>query len=112
MPYKEVKIEKLFYSIGEAADILGVNTSLVRFWANTFDDVICPQKNKKGNRLFSAEDMDNLKIIYHLVKEKGMTLKGAHKRIKDNRNGENKTVEVVNSLTKVKELLQEIKEML
>ncbi len=112
MPYKEVKVEKMFYSIGEVADIFGVNTSLIRFWANTFPDIIKPQKNKKGNRLFMPVDVDNIKLIYHLVKEKGMTLEGARMRIKGNKDGEDKSYEVINSLKSVRELLLEIKEML
>ena len=112
MPYKEVKVEKMFYSIGEVADMFGVNTSLIRFWANTFPDIIKPQKNKKGNRLFTPEDVSSIKLIYHLVKEKGMTLEGARKRIKDNKKGENKSFEVIESLKSVRELLLEIKEML
>jgi len=58
MPYKEQKVEKLFYSIGEVADMFKVNTSLIRFWEKEFD-IIKPKKNKKGNRLFTKEDIDN-----------------------------------------------------
>jgi len=81
MPYKEVKVEKLYYSIGEVAKMFNVNTSLIRFWEKEFD-IIKPKKNKKGNRLFTQQDIDNFHIIYHLVKEKGMTLKGAKKKMK------------------------------
>ena len=73
--------EKLFYQIGEVANELGVNVSLIRFWEKEFD-IIKPKKNKKGNRLFSKKDFDNLKTIYFLVKEKGYTLDGAKKKIK------------------------------
>ncbi len=76
MPYKERKIEKVYYTIGEVAEMFDVNTSLIRFWEKEFD-IIKPKKNKKGNRLFTKQDIDNLHIIYHLVKERGMTLKGA-----------------------------------
>ena len=68
---------KVYYSIGEVADMFGVNTSLIRFWEKEFD-VIKPHKNKKGNRQFTKADIDNFHLIYHLVKEKGMTLKGAN----------------------------------
>ena len=71
MPYKEKKIEKLYYSIGEVAEILQVNTSLIRFWEKNFT-IIKPHKNKKGNRYFTKEDIENLKLIYHLVKEQRM----------------------------------------
>ena len=68
MPYKETKVEKLYYSIGEVAEMFHVNTSLIRFWEKEFD-IIKPKKNKKGNRLFTKEDIDNFHIIYHLVKD-------------------------------------------
>ena len=73
---------KLYYSIGEVADMFGVNTSLIRFWEKEFD-VIKPHKNKKGNRQFTKADVDNFHLIYHLVKEKGMTLKGAQQQLKN-----------------------------
>ena len=112
MPYKETKIEKMFYSIGEVADMFGESTSLIRFWANKFNDVIKPQKNKKGNRLFTSEDIKNFRIIHQLVREKGMTLDGAHKRMKDNRSGEDHSAEVRESLERIKEELLAIKEAL
>ena len=84
MPYKEKKVEKLYYSIGEVARIFDVNTSLIRFWEKEFD-IIKPKKNKKGNRFFTKQDIDNFHLIYHLVKERGMTLNGAKKKIKENK---------------------------
>ena len=68
------KKQKLYYSIGEVADMFDVNTSLIRFWEKEFS-IIKPQKNSKGNRMFTVKDVDNFHLIYHLVKEKGMTLK-------------------------------------
>ena len=82
MPYIEKKVEKLYYSIGEVAEMFKVNTSLIRFWEKEFD-VIKPKKNKEGNRFFTKKDIDNLHLIYHLVKEKGMTLSGAKKKLKE-----------------------------
>lgn len=76
MPYKEKEIEKIFYSIGEVAKMFDVNTSHIRFWSKQFD-VIKPATNKKGNRMFTIGDIENFRVIYHLVKEKGFTLKGA-----------------------------------
>lgn len=76
MPYKEKEIEKIFYSIGEVARMFDVNTSHIRFWSKQFD-VIKPATNKKGNRMYTLSDIENFKVIYHLVKEKGFTLKGA-----------------------------------
>jgi DNA-binding transcriptional MerR regulator len=107
MPYKEKKVEKLFYSIGEVSEMLGVNPSLIRFWEKNFT-IIKPQKNKKGNRLFTVKDIEILKLIYHLVKEKGMTLEGAQKRLKDNKEGEDRSFEVVDRLTKIKEMLLDV----
>lgn len=82
MPYKEKEIQKLYYSIGEVAAMFGVNTSLIRFWEKEFD-IIKPSKNKKGNRLFSAEDLENFKKIFILVKGEGHTLQGAKEKLKN-----------------------------
>ncbi|MDD4215593.1 MAG: MerR family transcriptional regulator, partial [Bacteroidales bacterium] len=76
MPLKKKPVEKIYYSIGEVAEIFEVNTSLIRFWEKEFD-IIRPFRNKKGNRLFTKEDVKNFYIIYHLVKERGFTLQGA-----------------------------------
>jgi DNA-binding transcriptional MerR regulator len=84
LPYKETDIIKLYYTIGEVAEMFEVNTSLIRFWEKEFD-IIKPKKNKKGNRLFTPEDIDNFKVIYNLVKEQGLTLDGAKKYLKENR---------------------------
>ncbi|MBL7884142.1 MAG: MerR family transcriptional regulator [Bacteroidia bacterium] len=84
MGYKEVEITKLYYSIGEVADLFKVAPSLIRFWEKEFD-VLKPKKNKKGNRLFTPEDVVNFKIIYNLVKEQGLTLEGAKKYLKENK---------------------------
>src|SRR5262245_15180536 len=81
MPYREKEIEKIYYTIGEVAEMFHVNTSHIRFWSNEFD-VIRPSTNKKGNRLYTQSDIANVKKIYHLVKEKGFTLKGAKTELK------------------------------
>ena len=73
---------KQYYRIGEVAKAFGVNTSLIRFWEGEFD-IIKPKKNKKGNRLFRPDDIKNFQLIYHLVKEKGFTLDGAKKKLKE-----------------------------
>jgi DNA-binding transcriptional MerR regulator len=108
MPYKEPKIEKLYYPIGEVAKIFDVNTSLIRFWEKEFD-IIKPHKNKKGNRLFTQTDIDNLHLIFHLVKERGMTLKGAQKKLKENKEGTENNFEVVKKLKDIRQVLVEIK---
>ncbi len=82
MAYKEKEIEKLYFTIGEVAKMFEVNTSHIRFWSKEFD-VIKPATNKKGNRMYTQSDIDNFKKIYHLVKEKGFTLKGAKIELKD-----------------------------
>ena len=75
--------EKRYYKIGEVAKAFGLNTSHIRFWEKEFD-ILKPKKNNKGNRLFTQEDLKNLKLIYHLVKEKGFTLEGAKSKMKEN----------------------------
>jgi DNA-binding transcriptional MerR regulator len=84
LPYKETDTVKLYYTIGEVSEMFTVNTSLIRFWEKEFD-IIKPKKNKKGNRLFTPDDIDNFKVIYNLVKEQGLTLEGAKKYLKENR---------------------------
>lgn len=112
MPYKEFKVEKLYYSIGEVAEILDESTSLVRFWAQKFPEYIKPARNKKGNRLFTAQDVTNFRMIHYLVKERGMTLEGASKRLKDNKSGVDRRVDVVEILSGLKQRLSEISESL
>jgi DNA-binding transcriptional MerR regulator len=111
MPYKEKKVEKLYYSIGEVAEMFSVNTSLIRFWEKEFD-IIKPKKNKKGNRFFTKEDIENFRLIFHYVKERGMTLKGAQKKLKENKEETIDNFELVQSLQSIKEMLLEIKEVL
>jgi len=111
MPYKEKKVEKLYYSISEVANMFDVNTSLIRYWEKEFD-IIKPQKNRKGNRLFTQKDIEHFHLIYHLVKERGMTLKGARKKIKDNKEDLDNNIEVVSRLKDIRQLLVEMKEEL
>jgi len=108
MPYKEKQTTKLFYSIGEVAKMFDVNTSLIRFWEKEFD-IIKPKKNKKGNRMFTQQDVDNFYIIYHLVKERGFKLDGAKRKLRENKEDTVNSIEVVKSLHKIKSFLQEIK---
>jgi DNA-binding transcriptional MerR regulator len=103
------KVEKLYYSIGEVAKMFKVNTSLIRYWEKEFD-IIKPHKNKKGNRLFTPQDINNFHIIYHLVKERGMTLAGAKKKLKENKEDAEHNFEVVKKLKDIKQLLEELKE--
>jgi DNA-binding transcriptional MerR regulator len=109
MPYKEKKVEKLYYPIGEVAEMLNVPISTVRFWENEFD-ILKPAKNKKGNRLFTPKDIRNLKIIHQLVKEKGMTLAGAKKHLAVKWEETEYKYEVTQSLQKVRDLLIELRD--
>lgn len=111
MPYKETDTVKLYYTIGEVSKMFNVNASLIRFWEKEFE-VLQPKKNKKGNRLFTAEDVENLRIIFHLVKERGFTLQGAKAKLKDNKTDVASTTEVFDSLTKIRSFLVELKEQL
>ena len=108
LPYKEREIAKLYYSIGEVAQMFRVNASLIRFWEKEFD-ILKPVKNKKGNRMFSQQDVDNLRIIFHLVKERGFTLQGAKEKIKQNKEDTVNNVELDKSLVRIKEFLVELK---
>ncbi len=111
MPYKEVKIEelKLYYSIGEVAELFSVNTSLIRFWEKEFD-VLKPKKNKKGNRLFTKDDVENLHRIYRLVKKEGYTLDGAKKMLKGNTSANTSSnKELITKLKAIKHKLENLK---
>lgn len=101
------KSGKLFYNIGEVADMFGVNTSLIRFWEKEFT-IIKPQKNAKGNRLFTQKDIENFHLIYHLVKEQGLTLKGAKKKLKDNKEDTVNNFEVIEKLKDIRGTLVEM----
>ena len=103
--------EKLYYSIGEVADAFGVNASLIRFWEKEFD-VIKPKKNAKGNRKFTPEDIKNLELIYHLVKERGFTLEGAKTHLKEEKKKSLSNYEIISKLEGVKNQLIKIKNQL
>src|SRR5210317_1740521 len=100
--------EKRYYNIGEVANAFDVNTSLIRFWEKEFD-VLKPKKNAKGNRKFTPEDIKNLELIYHLVKERGFTLEGAKLHLKENRHKTLNKFEIIRKLETVKAELQKIK---
>ena len=104
----ELSKDKLYFSIGEIADAFNVNASLIRFWDKEFD-ILKPKKNAKGNRMFTQEDVKNLQLIYHLVKERGFTLDGAKTHLKE---GTKKTLdkfEIISKLESVKAQLLSIK---
>lgn len=103
--------EKLYYGIGEVAKAFDVNTSLIRFWEKEFD-VLKPKKNAKGNRKFTPQDIKNLELIYHLVKERGFTLEGAKIHLKENKQKTIDNFEIIRKLKSVKAELIKIKEQL
>ncbi len=109
MPYKEKKVEKLYYSIGEVAEMLDVPVSTVRFWEIEFD-ILKPMKNKKGNRLFTPEDIKNIRIIHHLVRDEKMTLAGAKKKLSEKWDETDHKFEITESLRRIKLMLLDIKE--
>lgn len=103
--------EKRYYGIGEVAKAFGVNTSLIRFWEKEFD-VLQPKKNAKGNRKFTPDDIKNLKLIHHLVKERGFTLEGAKTHLKEEKHKTLSNFDVIEKLQRVKAELIKIKEQL
>jgi DNA-binding transcriptional MerR regulator len=111
MPYKEREISKLYYTMGEVAAMFDVNTSLIRFYEKEFD-VLKPKKNKKGNRLFTPEDLENLKIIFHLIRDKGYTLNGAKDHLKNNLGDTKDNQRVIDSLENLKKFLLEVRDQL
>jgi DNA-binding transcriptional MerR regulator len=111
MPYKETKVEKLYYSIGEVAEMLEVPVSTVRFWDNEFD-ILKPMKNKKGNRLFTQTDLRNIRIIHHLLKEEGMTLNGVRKRLSEKLSDAEYKYEINESLQKIRSIIVDLKDSL
>lgn len=104
MPYREPEIEKFLFTIGEVADMFKVNVSLIRYWETRFD-ILKPRKNKKGNRLFTKEDVENLRLIYYLVKEKGMTINGAKLKLRQNREETVNNHEIIARLQDIKQKL-------
>ena len=103
--------EKRYYGIGEVAKAFGVNASLIRFWEKEFD-ALKPKKNAKGNRKFTPEDIKNLKFIYHLVKERGFTLDGAKKYLKENKHNSISNFEIIRKLEGIKIELLKLKDHL
>jgi DNA-binding transcriptional MerR regulator len=111
MAYKEKEIEKIYYSIGEVAEMFNVAPSLIRFWESEFE-IIQPKKNRKGNRQFTKEDIENVRTIYHLVKEKGFTLQGAKEMLKNDTQAVKDKMEVIDSLRRIRQFMAEIRDRL
>jgi DNA-binding transcriptional MerR regulator len=111
MPYKDREIEKLYYTMGEVTQLFDVNASQIRYYEREFE-ILQPKKNKKGNRLFSPEDVENLKIIFSLLKDKGFNLQGAKDYLRSNKGEVKENQKVIDSLERLKQFLLEVKEKL
>ncbi len=105
-------MEKLYYSIGEAAQVIGESTSLVRYWTNEFDRHFKVKHSSRGDRKYTAEDIDTLKQIHYLVNVKGMTLEGVDKALKENKGSVDRSVKVLESLKIIRDQLVEVKKAL
>lgn len=108
VPDDETLKKKLYYPISEVAAFFNVNTSLIRAWENEFD-ILKPRKNRKGDRLFRFEDIKNLQIIYYLLRNKKFSVDGAKKYLKENRGKVDTNQQIVQSLTRLKIFLTELK---
>ncbi|SFA76052.1 DNA-binding transcriptional regulator, MerR family [Flavobacterium swingsii] len=100
--------DKRYYSMGEIATAFGVNQSLIRFWDKEFD-ILKPKKNAKGNRMFTPEDVKNLQLIFHLVKERGFTLEGAKVHLKEDQKKTLDKFDIISKLESIKAQLLSIK---
>ena len=103
---------KLYYSISEVAQMLGVTESLLRYWEDEFPQQLKPKRAGRGVRQYNTEDIEALKLIYHLVKERGMTLQGARQRLKDNRETTLRNYEAVERLKSIREELVSMRDAL
>jgi len=108
MAYKEKEIEKLYYSIGEVSEMLSINASTIRYWEKEFD-ILKPKKNAKGDRFFTKEDIEKIRLIYRMLKEKGYTVDGAKTQLKDKYEEENRKMALIEKLNKIRGFLVEMK---
>ena len=111
MVYNSNKDLKMYYSIGEVAKMFNVNESLLRYWEKEFP-IISPRKAGGNIRQYRKEDIENIRLVYHLVKEKGMTLQGAKQRLKANKETTEQTAEVVERLKSIREELVKLRKSL
>ena len=111
MQHDDLHIEKLYYSIGEVADMFKVNTSLLRYWEKEFT-MLHPKKNLKGERHYTKKDIEAFRVVYHLVKEKGFTLQGAKEMLKNDSQSVRDKMDLLDSLKKVRQFLVQVREKL
>lgn len=102
---------KLYYSISEVAEMFGVNESLLRYWEKEFPQ-LCPKKVGRGVRQYRKEDVETVRLIYHLVKERGMTLPGARQRLRNNKEATLRSYEIVDRLKSIREELLAMRDAL
>jgi DNA-binding transcriptional MerR regulator len=102
---------KLYYSISEVAEMFGVNESLLRYWEKEFPQ-LCPKKAGRGVRQYRKEDVETVRLIYHLVKERGMTLPGARQRLRNNKEATLRSYEIVDRLKSIREELLAMRDAL
>jgi len=108
MPLPHQELTKLYYTIGEVSEMFGVSKSLIRFWETEFE-MLRPHKNSKGDRRFTRQNIEQFKLIYTLVKERGFTLKGAEKEIKENKSKLLERQKTIDRLQKIKTFLEDLK---
>ena len=108
---KNILSDKKYYSIGEVAKFLNVNTSLIRFWEKEFKQ-ISPKKKKSGIRKFTKPDVDIIQVVYSLLKEKKMTIDGAKQYLQESKGQDKVLISVRNKLEKVKSELLSIRDSL
>jgi DNA-binding transcriptional MerR regulator len=112
MPYKDKEIEKIYWSIGEVAALLGVGVSMIRFWETELD-FLNPRRNRKGDRFYTRQDVERIKMVHFLTREKGFTLKGAKQKIlQEGVEGVEAQHQVIETLKKIKSFLEELKNQL
>ncbi len=111
MPYKERPIEKLYFSIGEVADAVGVNTSMIRYWEKEFGS-LRPRRDSRGDRSYTQDDIRKVKLIQYLLKERGFTIQGAREHLRSEPRSAERTTEAIERLERVKGLLLEVKTLL
>lgn len=112
MPYKDKETVKMFYSIGEVAEMFKVNPSLLRFWEKEFSTFLPLSKDSRGNRQYTAADIEKLRVLYHLIKVEGFTLEGAKQHFREKRKETVEKSALLSSLEKIKSSLIEIKNTL
>ena len=106
IPEDEILFKKVYYSIGDVSKMFNENASLIRYWENEFD-ILKPKKNAKGDRFFRPEDVKNLKLIHHLLRQRKYTIEGAKEFLKSNKTASEK-FEMIRSLQKLKSFLNEL----